>query len=225
MLKSESLPRTPGVLRLLLLFLGSQWAEVFLDVWRLGQRMLRAKAHEGMYEVLELESQLVLADERGEKAVLHKREKVRFLQDNIIAYKDQAWGDGEIFAAYKCAPGEAVDRYQEGHRYRILISLRGTKNRGDVEEFHIERTIKNGFRKDVEDFQTEIDHVTRKLILSVVFPRKRHPKYVALIDQNLSRTKELDAQHRQTLPDGRQRWSWSTDNPRLFEAYILQWEW
>ena len=52
---------------------------------------------------------------------------------------------GNPFAAYRCAPGKAVDRYREGHRWRVLISLRQTKNKGDVEEFFIEREIRDGF--------------------------------------------------------------------------------
>jgi len=30
---------------------------------------------------------------------------VRYLQDNVIAYRDQAWGDGEILVDYRCTPG------------------------------------------------------------------------------------------------------------------------
>jgi hypothetical protein len=191
---------------------------------RLGERLCVSRL-EGMYEVLEHEARLELQDTKGRKAVYYKRQRVRFLQDNIIAYQDQAWGDGEIFADYKCSPGVPVDRYRESHRWRVLISLRETKNRNDVEEFHIERTIRDGFTKDVEDFQTEIAHTTRKLSLSVVFPRNRLPKEVLLIEQNAARTKVLGPSNRLTLPDGRQQVVWRTDNPRLFEAYILRWKW
>jgi len=167
----------------------------------------------------------ITVDTRGETAVYHKRERVRFAQDHIIAFQDQAWGDGEIFADYKCSPGEAVDRYREGDRYRILISLRETKHRGDVEEFRIERTIKDGFSTNIEDFQTEIDHPTERLSLSVIFPAQRLPKHVALIERNRARTIALGPGHFQTLPDGRQKVAWSTKKPRLFEAYILRWQW
>ncbi len=42
--------------------------------------------------MLEYESTLELLDRKGEKAIFKKRQKVRYLQDNIIAYQDQAWG-------------------------------------------------------------------------------------------------------------------------------------
>lgn len=181
--------------------------------------------HPGIYEVLEYEARLELKDIRGARVDYYKRQKVRFLQDHVITYQDMAWGDGDIFADYKCSPGVPVDRYREGHRHRVLISLRQTKNRGDTEEFHIHRVIRNGFTNSVEDFQTEIDHRTCRLDISVIFPRERPAKQATLIEQNASRTLALDADHIRILPDGRQRVSWRTRNPRRYEAYIVRWEW
>lgn len=189
------------------------------------QRLPLVHSLPGMYEVLEYEASLELKDSRGVTANYHKRQKVRFLQDNIIAYQDKAWGDGDIFAAYHCSPGEAVDRYRDGHRYNILISLRETKHRGDVEEFNIQRVIKNGFIGEVESFQTDIDHRTRKLTLSIIFPKCRRPTKVMLIEQNTQESLTLDHTHIQILPDGRHRYRWETAKPHLFEAYILRWEW
>lgn len=217
--------RSRSLLRLLIPLLGSDFIDMFGVLWRLGKRILTSKTHEGMYEVLDFDARLELQDTKGQRAVLFKRERVRFLQDYIIAYQDKAWGDGQIFADYKCSPGVAVDRYRDGHRFRILISLRETKHRGDIEEFNIERTIRDGFTKPVEEFQIDLDHTTRKLSLSVIFPRERFPKQVTLIEQNTTHTTPLGPEHKLTLPDGRQQVTWSTDKPRLFEAYILHWEW
>jgi len=199
------------------------WLTTLKDIL---QAIIPAKPKlEGMYEVLEYDSQLELLDAKGKRAIYHKRQRVRFLQDNIIAFQDKAWGDGEIFADYRCSPGVAVDRYREGHRWRILISLRETKSQGDVEEFHIERGIQEGFTKPVEEFQVDIDHVTSQLGLSVVFPRTRLPEEVSLIEQNSTRTTDLGPQHRRVLPDGRVKMTWQADTPRLYESYILRWKW
>jgi hypothetical protein len=178
-----------------------------------------------MYEVLDYESQLELRDAGGKTAVYHKRQRVRFLQDNVIAYQDMAWGDGEIFASYRCAPGVEVDRYREGHRWWVLISLRETKNRGDVEEFRILRTIRNGFTRKRESFQVEVNHRTHRLFTGVIFPRSRPPRRVTLVEQNRCRSTPLGAESLLRLPDGRVQALWRTDHPRLYEAYILQWEW
>ena len=222
----KALKRSPHqLLSQLASLLNADLVEGLGALWRLGKQLLPTKTLEGMYEVLEYESRLELEDVRGKNAVFHKRERVRFLQDNIIAYQDQAWGDGDIFADYKCSPGVAVDRYRDGHRYRVLISLRETKNQGDVEEFRIERIIRDGFIKDVESFQTEINHLTHRLSLSVVFPRSRPPRRVTLTEQNAEHTIPLGPSHRLILPDGRQQIVWRTNQPRLYEAYILRWQW
>lgn len=179
----------------------------------------------GIYEVLEYEARLELKDTRGLRALYHKRQRVRFLQDSVIAYQDTAWGDGDIFADYRCSPGMPVDRYREGHRYRILISLRGTKNRSDTEEFHIHREIRDGFVNATEDFQIEISHRTRKLSISIVFPLRRQPQEVMLIERNAARSKALGPEHQTQLSDGRQEYTWKTGKARIFEAYIVRWKW
>ena len=179
----------------------------------------------GTYEVLQYETRLELLDPEGKLAIYTKHQKVRFLQDNVIAFQDQAWGDGDIFADYKCSPGFPVDRYRDGNKYRILISLRETKNRGDAEDFHIVRTIKDGFVRPVEDYQVDIDHGTRKLSLTVVFPKERTPKQVKVIEQKSQRTKELNAENLQPLPDGRWQITWEPERVKLHEVYVVRWEW
>jgi hypothetical protein len=179
----------------------------------------------GMYEVLEGEHKLELIDSEGRLAVYSKHQKIRFLQDNVIAFQDQAWGDGDIFAEYKCSPGSPVDRYQDGNKYRILISLRETKNRGDIEDFHIERTIKDGFIRSVEDFQVDVEHSTRKFSLTVVFPKERTPKQVKLIERKSQHTLNVDTDSLQPLPDGRWQFAWETETAKVTDTYLLRWEW
>lgn len=201
--------------------------ELVMRVWQLTKRLLPAPKAElqGPYEVLAYESRLELKDAKGKKAIFYKRERVRFLQNNVIAFQDLVWGDGDIFVDYKCSPGVAVDRYRDGHRYRVLISLRETKNQGDEEEFLIQRTIRDGFVKKVESFQTEVNHPTHTLTVSVVFPRSRIPQRVSLTRQNMAHTIELGPENRLKLPDGRTQFLWKTGAPQLYEAYILRWEW
>ncbi|MBZ0304755.1 MAG: hypothetical protein K8I82_01685 [Anaerolineae bacterium] len=181
--------------------------------------------HPGLYEVLNHEGRLELCDDEGHQVVYTKRQEVKFLQDNIIAYQDQAWGDGDIFADYTCTPGIPVDRYREGNRYRVLISLRETKKHNDIEQFHIQRTITDGFANTTEDFQTDIDHLTRHLTLQVVFPITRPPQHVYLIERHAKRSQELGVDQIHTLADGRVEVSWQTTTPKLYETYILRWEW
>ncbi len=211
--------------RLTSILTGLPWIEVLAQVWKLGRKIMRGLADEGMYEVLEYETALELQNRRGENALLRKREKVRYRQNNIIAFQDQAWADGEILINYRCTPGVAVDRYRPGQQTYILISLRDIKNRGDIDEFNIQWGIHRGFIRSTELWETVICHRTKRLKMQVIFPRSRPPQHASLIEGNRRRTSLLGPEAQAQLPDGRWCVSWETTRPRLNEHYLLKWDW
>ena len=45
------------------------WIEIFIDLWRVGNKAIRGLSVEGMYEVLEYESTLELKDSKGKHAL------------------------------------------------------------------------------------------------------------------------------------------------------------
>ena len=184
-----------------------------------------AEHHVGIYEILDYDSTLELCDAEGHKAVFKRFQKVRFLQDNVTSYQDHAWGDGEIFGDYICAPGVVADKYQEGERWNILISLRETKSRGDVEDIYIERTVIDGFTQQHEWRQTAVWHPTHRLRLAVIFPEERHCKRAILQIRRTNQTIELDNSAFRLLGDGRQMVTWETKNPGVAEVFTLRWVW
>jgi len=188
-------------------------------------RLWRESRFRGIYRVEEHHSVLELLDSQGKVAVYTKRQQVVFLQNDVFAIQDQAWGDGNIFADYECTPGVMVDRYKEGYRWKMLISLRAVKNRDDREEFFIERRITDGFTTPVLNFQIQVDHPTNSLTLSVIFPSTRHPKSINLIEQNMKRSHVMGEEHRTSLSQGRVQYTWHIAKPLLYESYILRWEW
>jgi hypothetical protein len=213
------------LLRGFLPLLTSDWVTILIEAWKFAARLLGRQRHPGLYEILEYDAVLELKDARGETAVLRRREKVRFLQDHIVAYKYKAWGDGELFADLKCSPGVVADRYKHGLRHVVVISLRETKNRGDVVEFNIERAIKGGFTKAEEWFQTQLNFKTRHVRVAVVFPKKRPCTRAVLVERNRNRTRVLGEENLSLLPDGRQVLSWEETNPPVNELYTLKWSW
>jgi hypothetical protein len=186
---------------------------------------MRGLSIEGTYEVLEHESTLELKDKRGEHSVFQKREKVRYLQDYIIAYQDQAWGDGEILVNYRCTPGTPVDQYRSGYKTHVLISLREVKNKGDTDEFNIEWGVRKGFLLKTGFWATEISHRTKKAKVQVIFPESRPPLRVSMVEKNRKTTQNLEKDSIIELPDGRWMISWERSHPRLYEQYLLNWEW
>jgi hypothetical protein len=211
--------------RLITALFDSRWIEAIAELWKLWRKFASGLAEEGMYEVLEFESTLELLDKRGERAQFRKREKVRYLQNQTIAYQDQAWADGEILLDYKCTPGVPVDQYRPGQKTHILIALREVKSRGDVDEFNMEWGMRKSFLRETEQWETEVSHRTRKLKVQIEFPESRPPLRVALSEGTSGKTTALPDSVQVRLPDGRWQVTWETDRPRLYERYILKWDW
>jgi hypothetical protein len=149
--------------KLIAVLLRQSWLDVLGGVGKVVREIVQARSHRGMCEALEYEATLELEDPGGKRATFKKREKVRYLQDNVIAYQDQAWGDGEILVDYRCAPGTPVDRYRSGHKTHVLISRREIKNKGDVDEFNVEWGVRQGFLKRTGHWETHVTHRTRHL--------------------------------------------------------------
>ena len=211
--------------RWLSLVLDPRWVEVVAQAWKLGRKLLRGLTNEGVYEVLDYECRLELKDRDGHNASIHKREKVRYLQDYITSYQDQAWGDKKVFLDYRCSPGVPVDEFRLGHKTYKLISLRNTRNKGDVDEFHIEWSIDHGFLKSTGFWGTAISHRTKSVTVNVVFPKDRPPISASVSESNLQRTRILEKDTYKLLPNGRVMITWVNMNPRLYENYVLKWEW
>jgi hypothetical protein len=211
----------PDLLRWFLSLFSLGQVTMLWDLYQIGKQWWPGNTD--IYEILDYEASVELLDPSGEKAIFRKRQKVKFLQNNIIAFEDYAWGDGNILAAYKCSPGVVVDKYQEGDRWNILISLRETKSKGDIEEFYIERMEHGTFMQREEWLQTEIRRRTRHLSMSIVFPQERRCQRAIVQQRTHNRVIELGSEHLHSLPDGRQRLYWETNQVRPYEVYTMRW--
>jgi hypothetical protein len=214
-----------SLLQWIIQLLTSAGFNMLLQAMKTVQRQLSGEWHEGMCEILEYDAELELKDRWGKVAVVKRREKVRFLQDNIIAYEDQAWGEGEIFTEYECSPGVVVDRYRDGWKWKMLISLREVKHRGEVTEFRLTRKIRRGFTQSNEWYQTEIPYRTHHIRFNIIFPRNRPCQQMLVVERNRNRTTELAPLAFSFLPDGRQVISWEMDKPSINELYTCKWRW
>lgn len=201
------------------------WFELIGTVWKIGRKVIRGMSQEGIYEVLDYEYQIELKDTAGENAAIRKREKIRYLQDHISTFQDWAWGDKKIFLNYRCSPGTPVDEFRLGHKTCKLISLREFRNKGDIDEFNMEWEMKRGFLKNTGFWGTGIKNRTKKAAVKVIFPKARPPISASVTENNLKRTRNLGSEAQKLLPDGRTMIVWDCSNPRLYETYVLKWEW
>lgn len=222
---SQTSPSLSSLGRKLLACFSLEWLTVLPDLYRLLHQWWHSYRHEGTYEVLSYRATLELLDAKGKTSIFKKQQRIKLLQANIIAFEDYAWGDGDIFVDYKCSPGVPVDRYQEGDRWNVLISLRETKNPGEITNFYIERTVKNGFTTAEEAWQVEMRNRTRYLKLEIIFPKERRCKRALLVPRNHHSSTRLGPDHFSELPDGRQVLTWETDKIKRFEIYTLRWSW
>lgn len=204
---------------------GFPFAELFPKLWELIKWVQRIIPPRGIYEVLDYESILELKDPKGELAVFQKREKVRYLQDNVMAYQDQAWGDGEILINYKATPGKAVDFYRPGQTTYILISLQNARNYGDRDEFHIQWEMKNCFLRGREQWETAVDHRTRRLQINVIFPATRPPQRIYIIEKSTKKAKMIRDEELVQGSDDRWLFHWETNRVRQHEVYVVRWDW
>jgi hypothetical protein len=193
--------------------------------WKLIREITKKYSRRGMYEVLDFQTKLTIHDPKGKNATLTKYEKVRFLQGNIIAYQDQAWGDGRILQNYRCSPGVPVDFYRTGYKTYVLISLRTLKNKGDITEFNFQWKMKDCFIKPTGFWGTDICQSTDHVRVQVVFPKSRPPKKAEVIEKNFRRTKVLGVNCIQQLPNEKWLLTWEHSHPSLYEQYILKWDW
>lgn len=193
-------------------------------LWGFGTKIWRGFANEGIYEVLDYESTLELLDPKGNQAKIHKRMVVRFLQENTTSFQDFRWANGKI-ENYRITPGYPVDEYQSGYLTYILVSLRTNKNKGDTEEFNIEWEIKDGFKKRDGYWQTDVSNKFRGMTVNVIFPKNRPPKRAFVEVKNRRNSTPIDRNSFKQLPDGRWQITWRNQEPKLFESYILRWEW
>src|SRR6185436_123728 len=118
-----------------------------------------------------------------------------------------------------------VDEFRLGHKTCKLISLRELRRKGDIDEFHIEWDMLQGFLKKTGFWGTGIKHKTKKVTVKVIFPKDRPPLQASVTESNLQRTQTLGTETQKKLPDGRTMIIWEKENPRLYENYVLKWEW
>jgi hypothetical protein len=203
----------------------SSWVETLTKALKIGKNVFRGFTSEGSYEVLDYESTLEIHNSEGTRATFQKIIRVRYLQNNIIAFRDYAWGDGDILINYRTSRGKQVDRYRSGYKTYIIISLRDVKNRGDMDEFDIQWDIRQGFLTQDGYWGADISQRTKHLQVNVIFPKSRPPLQIKQEENHRQQTHILGREAQKQLPDGRWLVTWEKDNPRLYELYVIRWIW
>ena len=198
---------------------------ILSDMYQWGKSSIQKLRKPGMYEVLDYKSTLEIMDPRGMVGKFQKSERVRFLQDNVIAIQDQVWGFNKNIFDYKCSPGEPVDFYESGHKTFVVISLREIRSKNDEVDLNMQWYLKGDPIGKLGSWETYINQYTRKITLNIIFPSERPPIRIWVNEGNKKRIIELGKKALSQLPDKQWQLTWDKKNPVMHETYTLAWEW
>ncbi|MCD6576616.1 MAG: hypothetical protein J7K66_01220 [Anaerolineaceae bacterium] len=65
------------------------------------------------------------------------------------------------------------------------------KKKGDITKFNIKWKARNGFSRQNDFWSTDINHSTRIMKASVIFPKERPPLKCITVESNRQKIKEL----------------------------------
>ena len=163
-----------------------------------------------------------LADSRGQRAVVTRKQRVRFLAGEAGVITGPVWGDGRQFQRYEITGAKRLGVRREGPRDVLLLGLDGRPGKDSRATLVARRTIHGGFLGEREYFETLVERPTKRLLLRVLFPRQRPPREAFLVEAEESRQRALPVR---IMADGRARLSWSCTRPKVNTIYSLRWAW
>ena len=94
-----------------------------------------------------------------------------------------------------------------------------------MDVFHSKWRIRHGFLPKTEQWETHVQQPTKRLQINVIFLKSRPPLRAVLIECNRQHSHNLSKNAWVQLPDGRRLVAWETHRPRLYENYVVQWQW
>jgi hypothetical protein len=197
----------------------------FIGLLRQAVAFVEERRLQGLYDVLEQRRTITLLDPQGHMATVDTIQRLRFRQNHITALTDYAWGEGELFADYRCTPGVPVDCYRVGSRQVLLISLREHQNAGDQLCLRTHRRIERGFVRREEYWESDVYHRTQRMQLRIIFPKERPCQRATVTARSTGQAIALGPACYQTLPDGRMALVWAKARAKLHERYLLRWIW
>jgi hypothetical protein len=175
------------------------------------------------YDTLWLELALDLTDTRGERAVLTRRQCLRFHGLDSAVVRELVWGDGDQLVRYTAAGARRLGVRAEGSKRAVLLSPDHRPGPGDRLTITSRRTIRGGFRAAEEYSEAFLERPTGRLTFSIRFPSSRPPKAARLVLAATETTVRRLRPHYGA--DGRAVLRCQIQHPVVGTAYSLRWSW
>lgn len=185
-------------------------------------RLSRLPGARYSYENLSLNLTLDILDCKGQRALVRRSQRVRFLSEEAGVLTNPVWGQGEQVKRFQIAGARRIGSRQEGPRRILFLGLIERPTKGTVCKVLSRRLITGGFRQKREYFEAAIERPTRRFGLKVLFPKGRPPKQAALIATPGDTNERLPLRLNR---DGRAVINWTTERPRPDSLFSVRWSW
>ena len=186
-----------------------------------GSRQPNTAAHS--YETLWLDLVLDLQDVTGRRAVLTRRQRVRFLARDGAVVRELVWGEGEQLVRYTAHGAQRLRVRREGSKRAVLLDPDQRPALGDQLTITSRRTIRGGFRERTEYCEVVLERPTGRLDVTVIFPARRPPRQACLVPAATEQV--LRTLHARYGPDGRAILRCRLRKPDVGTTYSLRWSW
>jgi hypothetical protein len=175
------------------------------------------------YETLWLELVLDLDDPRGERAVLTRRQGVRFLSQGGAVVRELVWGEGEQLVRYHARGARRLAVRPEGSKRAVLLDPDRRPAVGDRLTIESRRTIRGGFRGRSEYCEAYLERPTGRVDLTIIFPAAHPPTRAQLVRATTETVLRLvPVRYR---ADGRAVLRCRLRHPDPATTYSLRWSW
>lgn len=168
------------------------------------------------FETISFRGRVDVLDRDRQVAVFRRKQRIRFLENNVAVFFDRVWGEGVLFANYQAKGLRIIDAFQASKGYIVALSLPKRFKRGDVFDIETERRIVGAFYKDQGYWDSAMSAPTKLLSIDIVTPPGvgiRAPDIVAPTRDG------IDADHQ------RQRLRLRAKGPQTHVSYSLRWAW
>lgn len=139
------------------------------------RRLLAAPRNLESYETLALAYRLHIQDRNGRGAWLERDQRIRFRAGEAGVVRDLVWGEGEPLASYQAGAAEPVRLRREGSKQVVWLALPNRPAPGETATVRSRRRVVDALTNDEEYLEVEVERPTRRIALSVTFPRSRPP--------------------------------------------------
>ena len=162
-------------------------------------------------------------DTEGRRAVLERRQRVRFIAPDVGAVRDLVWGDGDQLSRYATHGAKRAFARPEGSRLALLLGIDHRPVKGERATITSRRIIEGGFLASSEYCEAVVERPTQYLGLTVHFPVSRPPRGARLVT---SAPAEPTRKHLVRYDNlGRPFLRGSCRGPVQERLYSLRWSW